>query len=113
MDSLRQGAEGTTLAINRGIQRCIVEILLPEFWDPMSGAVFAEEGDQMRFWTLGRRFCDDLIQMTNSKDVTLVCAHPTISACPGPHALFPTSPSAPYTVSQQRTHHQPSGRTDP
>lgn len=72
MDSLHQASEATTLAIDRGIQRCIIEILLPEFWDPMSGAVFSEEGDQMRFWQLGRRFCDDLIKMTDSKDVTLV-----------------------------------------
>eukprot|EP00892_Ulva_mutabilis_P004356 jgi/Ulvmu1/2292/UM013_0139.1 len=72
MDSLRQGAAATTLAIDRGIQRSIVEILLPEFWDPMSGPVFSEEGDQMRFWTLGKRFCDDLIEMTGSKNVTVV-----------------------------------------
>ena len=27
-----------------------VEILLPELWDPLSGPVYAEEGDQLRFW---------------------------------------------------------------
>lgn len=66
-----------------------VEILLPAFWDPASGAVFsgkacswsclvcvrqqqkdgltarpwpAEEGDQQRFWKLTRRFIEDLAQ---------------------------------------------------
>jgi hypothetical protein len=30
-----QAAEATALAINSGIPRCQVEILLPEFWDPI------------------------------------------------------------------------------
>lgn len=37
-----------------------VEVLLGEFWDPSSGAVFAEEGDQQRFWKLTRRFIEGL-----------------------------------------------------
>ena len=37
-----------------------VEILLPEFWDPLSGPVYAEEGDQQRFWKLTRRFIECL-----------------------------------------------------
>ena len=36
------------------------EVLLAEFWDPSSGAVFSEEGDQQRFWKLTRRFVDGL-----------------------------------------------------
>ena len=35
-------------------------MLLGEFWDPSSGAVFAEEGDQQRFWKLTRRFVEGL-----------------------------------------------------
>lgn len=72
MDSLHQAAEATTFALTKGIERSTVEILLPEFWDPMSGAVFSQEGDQMRFWRLARRFADDLISMTNSSTVTIV-----------------------------------------
>jgi len=34
--------------------------LLPDLWDPASGAVFAEEGDQQRFWKLTRRYCEEL-----------------------------------------------------
>ena len=37
-----------------------MEVLLGEFWDPSSGAVFAEEGDQQRFWKLTRRFIEGL-----------------------------------------------------
>ena len=37
-----------------------MEVLLGEFWDPSSGAVFAEEGDQQRFWKLTRRFVEGL-----------------------------------------------------
>ena len=35
-------------------------MLLGEFWDPTSGAIFAEEGDQQRFWKLTKRFAQDL-----------------------------------------------------
>lgn len=49
-----------------------VEILLPEFWDPASGPVFAEEGDQQRFWKLTRRFIDSLAQGSNSKNIKAV-----------------------------------------
>lgn len=76
MDSLRQAAEATAFALTKGIERSTVEILLPEFWDPMSGAQFANEGDQMRFWRLARRFSDDLISMTNSSTVTIVRLFP-------------------------------------
>lgn len=36
-------------------------MLLPDLWDPASGAVFAEEGDQQRFWKLTRRYCEELV----------------------------------------------------
>jgi len=72
LDSLRQAAAATQVAIGKGIARCVIEILLPEFWDPSSGAVFAEEGDQMRFWQLTRRFADNLIDITGSSAVTVV-----------------------------------------
>ncbi len=39
------------------------EVLLGEFWDPSSGAIFAEEGDQQRFWKLTRRFAENLATM--------------------------------------------------
>ena len=39
------------------------EVLLGEFWDSSSGAVFAEEGDQERFWKLTRRFAENLVAM--------------------------------------------------
>ena len=59
-DALQDAAGATALAIQRGCERCVVEILLPEFWDPYSGPVYAEEGDQQRFWKLTRRFIDDV-----------------------------------------------------
>ena len=37
MGSLTQAAEATTYALTKGIERSTVAILLPEFWDPMSG----------------------------------------------------------------------------
>jgi hypothetical protein len=79
MDSLNQAAEATTYAISKGIERCSAEILLPEFWDPISGAVFSQEGDQMRFWRLARRFADDLISMTGCTNVTVVRSRSLLS----------------------------------
>lgn len=58
-----------------------VEILLPEFWDPASGPVFAEEGDQQRFWKLTRRFVDSLAKGTNSKNIKAVSACSFVAAC--------------------------------
>ena len=67
-DALTCAAEATSLAIERGCERAIVEILLPEFWDPLSGPVYAEEGDQQRFWKLTRRFIDNVVtQHPNAK----------------------------------------------
>jgi hypothetical protein len=60
-DALAAAAEATALALDRGCERAVVEILLPEFWDPLSGPVYAEEGDQQRFWKLTRRFIDCVV----------------------------------------------------
>ena len=49
-----------------------VEVLLPEFWDPGSGPIFAEEGDQQRFWKLTRRFMENLAQGTGSSSIKAV-----------------------------------------
>jgi hypothetical protein len=49
-----------------------VEILLPELWDPLSGPVYAEEGDQQRFWKLTRRFLDNLAASMPGKRIRAV-----------------------------------------
>lgn len=59
-DSLLQASEATISAINRGATRCIIELLIPELWDPTSGPVFSDEGDSFRFWKLSRRLLDNL-----------------------------------------------------
>ena len=57
-----------------------VEILLPEFWDPGSGPVFAEEGDQQRFWKLTRRFIESLAEGTGSTSIKAVSNTPCLSS---------------------------------
>lgn len=37
-----------------------VELHLPEFWDPISGPIFPNRGDQERFWRMTRRFLEQL-----------------------------------------------------
>ena len=59
-DALAQAAAATAAAIGGGARRATVELQLPEFWDAASGAVFAEAGDQARFWKLTRRFAEEL-----------------------------------------------------
>jgi hypothetical protein len=49
-----------------------VEILLPELFDPLSGPVYAEEGDQQRFWKLTRRFLDNLAASMPGKRIRAV-----------------------------------------
>jgi hypothetical protein len=39
--ALAQGSAATQRAMQSGASRCLVELLLPELWDPNSGAVFA------------------------------------------------------------------------
>jgi Domain of unknown function (DUF1995) len=72
LDSILQAAEATSEACSTGCARASVEILLPEYWDPISGAVFADEGDQMRWWKLCKRFADDLIARMQPDNVTVV-----------------------------------------
>ena len=49
-----------------------MEILLPEFWDPQSGPIYAEEGDQQRFWKLTRRYLDNLVKLAPGKRIRAV-----------------------------------------
>lgn len=71
-DALDAAAESTSDAIDSGCNRCVVEILLPEFWDPLSGPVYAEEGDQQRFWKLTRRFIDDVLKRRSSAKIRAI-----------------------------------------
>jgi hypothetical protein len=73
-DALVAAADATCLAVDRGCERSVVEILLPEFWDPLSGPVYAEEGDQQRFWKLTRRFIDNVV--ANRPDAKLRAVYP-------------------------------------
>ncbi|KAI8476005.1 MAG: hypothetical protein J3K34DRAFT_516919 [Monoraphidium minutum] len=71
-DAVADAALATADAINRGNMRCQVEILLPEFWDPISGPIFPNKGDQERFWRMTRRFVEALQQATNMAEVKAV-----------------------------------------
>jgi len=71
-DALLQAGQATHQAMESGVTRCLVEVLLPEFWDSNSGAVFAEEGDQQRFWKLTRRFVDSLAEAEPDRKIRIV-----------------------------------------
>lgn len=60
-DAIQESAAATVDAMDSGFSKCVVEILLPDFWDPNSGPVYSEEGDQQRFWKMTKRFIDDIV----------------------------------------------------
>lgn len=61
-------------------------MLLQEFWDPSSGPVFAEEGDQQRFWKLTRRFIESLAAGGNYTKVKAV-SHALLQLVACSHAI--------------------------
>jgi len=71
-DALVRASQATAAAIGRGNGRCQVEVLLAEFWDPISGALFSEEGDQQRWWKLTRRFIEELSSQGEFKQVRAI-----------------------------------------
>jgi hypothetical protein len=71
-DAIHESAKATVDAMNSGFSKCVVEILLPDFWDPNSGPVYSEEGDQLRFWKMTKRFIDDIV--SNSAETARVKA---------------------------------------
>ncbi|KAI3430548.1 hypothetical protein D9Q98_005141 [Chlorella vulgaris] len=79
-DALEDSCRATVEALERGVDRCIVEILLPELWDPLSGPVYAEEGDQQRFWKLTRRFLDNLAVSMPGKRIRAIYPDVGVSA---------------------------------
>ncbi|KAL4448843.1 hypothetical protein ABPG77_007560 [Micractinium sp. CCAP 211/92] len=70
--ALEDASQATVEALERGVDRCVVEVLLPELWDPLSGPVYAEEGDQQRFWKLTRRFLENLAAAQPGKRIRAV-----------------------------------------
>jgi hypothetical protein len=49
-DAVNTAASATSQAISAGQLGIIVELLIPELWDPISGNVMANPGDQLKQW---------------------------------------------------------------
>jgi len=60
--AVQQAAEAVGTAVRAGGGRATAEILLPELWDPISGALMADEGDQQKFWEITRYFAELLVR---------------------------------------------------
>jgi len=71
-DAIQESAAATADAMASGFSKCVVEILLPDFWDPAPGPVYSEEGDQQRFWKLTRRFIDDVVSRNGGVKVRAI-----------------------------------------
>ena len=70
--AVADAAAATAMAVTRGNTRCQVELLLPEFWDPISGPIFPNRGDQERFWRLTRRFVEQLAEQSGIANIKAV-----------------------------------------
>jgi hypothetical protein len=61
-DAVGCAARCTSAAMKRGIAGSVVELLIPELWDPMSGNVMSESGDQLKVWEISREFMQQLVK---------------------------------------------------
>ena len=53
-DAVATAAVATEQAISAGSLGNLVELRIPELWDPISGNVMAEAGDQLKVWEITR-----------------------------------------------------------
>ena len=61
-DAVNTAASATSRAISAGQLGIIVELLIPELWDPISGNVMANPGDQLKQWEISRQFAQKLLE---------------------------------------------------
>eukprot|EP00239_Pterosperma_sp_CCMP1384_P008647 CAMPEP_0197856964 /NCGR_PEP_ID=MMETSP1438-20131217/29568_1 /TAXON_ID=1461541 /ORGANISM="Pterosperma sp., Strain CCMP1384" /LENGTH=379 /DNA_ID=CAMNT_0043472615 /DNA_START=204 /DNA_END=1343 /DNA_ORIENTATION=- len=80
LDSVCQAATCCGIAGSKGEGRVIAELLIPELWDPISGPVMAEEGDQMRWWELAREFLIRTKEACKSQETVAVFPDIGVSA---------------------------------
>ena len=66
-DCLNRSASASSDALDRGLGRMTVEVFVPELFDPLSGAMMANEGDQMKYWNMTKDYCQALYALTERK----------------------------------------------
>lgn len=93
-DNLVQAAEATALAISQGAKRVVVECFLPDLFDPISGGVMAEEGDQQKYWDMSRSFCRYLQEEMDPEMMNVVYPDVGVAAMLGPQMGLPAPDKA-------------------
>ena len=66
-DCLARSAMSSASALDQGLSRMIIEVFVPELFDPLSGAMMANEGDQMKYWNMTRAYCQRLQAITERR----------------------------------------------
>ena len=61
-DAVATAAVATEQAISAGSLGNLVELRIPELWDPISGNVMAEAGDQLKVWEITREYVTQLVE---------------------------------------------------
>ena len=61
-DAVATAATATEQAISNGSLGNLVELRIPELWDPISGNVMAEAGDQLKVWEITREYAAQLCE---------------------------------------------------
>lgn len=68
-NSIEQAAESVNAATQDGMKRAIIELLIPELYDPISGSLFPDEGDQFKLWNIARAVIEQCTKYNGAQKV--------------------------------------------
>lgn len=92
-DAVNTAAIATDEAIAQGSLGNLVELRIPELWDPISGNVMAEAGDQLKVWEITREYTRALCERLGP-DARVKAVFPDAGAAAMLSARWPDAPFA-------------------
>ena len=92
-DAVNTAAIATDEAIAQGSLGNLVELRIPELWDPISGNVMAEAGDQLKVWEITREYTRALCERLGP-DARVKAVFPDAGAAAMLAARWPDAPFA-------------------
>jgi len=90
-DAVATAAAATEEAISNGSLGNLVELRIPELWDPISGNVMAEAGDQLKVWEITREYTAQLCKRMGP-DVKVKAIFPDAGCTAMLQARWPDAP---------------------
>lgn len=92
-DAVATAAAATEHAIQNGSLGNLVELRIPELWDPISGNVMAEAGDQLKVWEITREYAAQLCERMGP-DAKVKAVFPDAGCSAMLRARWPDAPFA-------------------